>query len=249
MKAEQLGYTNVKVFHDGMPVWKQKGNLVVSTVSFLKESTDQGIPFVLVDLRKKDAARKEHMPGAVSVPADEIEGAKVRFPADKSAPIVLYSDDDKVSGDKFKTVRGWGYKNATVLAGGIGAWKAAGNPVQSGKLAAELVYVPKPRPGEISIEDFKRIAETLPADTLILDIRDEDEAMQGMLKGAKNIPQPELKARLAEVPKDKLIVTHCITGVRAEMAYHILKEAGYNTKFLNANIKIDSSGKYEISKD
>lgn len=39
------------------------------------------------------------------------------------------------------------------------------------------------------------------------------------------------------------------TGVRAEMAYHILKESGYRVRFLNANIKIDSSEKYEISKE
>ncbi len=38
--------------------------------------------------------------------------------------------------------------------------------------------------GEISVEDFKRIAETLPPDKPIIDVRDTDEAMHGMLKGA-----------------------------------------------------------------
>mgnify|MGYP000458473827 CR=1 FL=1 len=33
------------------------------------------------------------------------------------------------------------------------------------------------------------------------------------------------------------------------MAYHILREAGYKVRFLNANIKIDKDGKYEISKE
>jgi len=33
-------------------------------------------------------------------------------------------------------------------------------------------------------------------------------------------------------------VTHCSTGVRAEMAYHKLKEKGYNVQFLNAKVDI-----------
>ncbi len=33
---------------------------------------------------------------------------------------------------------------------------------------------------------------------------------------------------MGELPKDKRIVAHCSTGVRAEMAYHKLKEKGYN---------------------
>jgi len=33
------------------------------------------------------------------------------------------------------------------------------------------------------------------------------------------------------------------------VAYLILKEAGYKVRFLNADIKIDKDGKYEISKE
>jgi rhodanese-related sulfurtransferase len=73
--------------------------------------------------------------------------------------------------------------------------------------------------------------------------------MQGMLKGARNIPTQEISGKLSEIPKDKEIVTHCITGVRAEMAYLILKDAGYKVRFLNADIKIDKDGEYEITKE
>ena len=63
---------------------------------------------------------------------------------------------------------------------------------------------------------------------LILDVRNADEANAGMIKGAMLIPDEELASRIAELPKDKRIITHCSTGVRAEMAYHKLKQAGYN---------------------
>ncbi len=248
-KAEKLGYTNVKIYHDGMPEWKKAKKLVVSTTRFLKDNIDKDIPQVIIDLRKKEDVEKEHIPGAISIPLNEIANAKERFPADKKAPIILYADDERSAKEVFNIIRDWGYSNTSILQGGLDAWKKAGHPIASGPAKTQIVYVPKPRPGEISVEDFKRIAETLPPDKLIVDVRDTDEAMQGMLKGAINIPAQDILARLSEIPKDKELIVHCVTGVRAEMAYHTLKDAGYNAKFLNANIKIDKDGKYEISKE
>jgi hypothetical protein len=49
--------------------------------------------------------------------------------------------------------------------------------------------VPKPRPGEISIEEFKALAEKGAADKIILDVRDKDEAMYGMIIGPSTYPR------------------------------------------------------------
>jgi rhodanese-related sulfurtransferase len=68
-----------------------------------------------------------------------------------------------------------------------------------------------------------------------------------MIKGALLIPDEELAARIAEVPKDKQVITHCATGVRAEMAYHKLKDAGYKAAFLNADVEIDKSGNLKVT--
>ncbi|MBZ0154798.1 MAG: hypothetical protein K8I29_01115 [Alphaproteobacteria bacterium] len=232
-----------------MPAWKSGGNIVLSSVGYLKETMDKDIPTVLIDVRPADEAKRAHIPKAVSIPAKDILQAKNAFPNDKSAPIVLYANDTKTAAEVFKTVRGWGYPNTTVLEGGVDAWKKVGGLVVNAGMTSKIVYVPKLRPGEISIEEFKRVAETLPPDTLVLDVRDEDEAMQGMLKGALNIPAGDLREKLKEVPKDKEIIAHCVTGVRGEMAYHLLKEAGYKARFLNATIKIDKDGKYSITKE
>ena len=89
-------------------------------------------------------------------------------------------------------------------------------------------------------------ARSIPADTLILDVRNQDEANAGMIKGAKLIPDEELLARYGELPKDKRIVAHCATGVRAEMAYHKLKEKGFNVAFVKGDIEIDKAGKLSI---
>ena len=83
---------------------------------------------------------------------------------------------------------------------------------------------------------------------LILDVRDTDEAMNGMLAGAINIPAGDMTKRLKDLPKDREIITYCNTGLRAESAYEDLKQAGYKVRFLNALIQIDRDGKYEITK-
>ena len=248
-KAEKMGYTRVKVFADGLHAWKKTGNLVVSSVQSLKEYLEKGIPFVLIDLRPTDEAKRGHIIGAVSVPGKDLPNEKERFPSDKSAPIMLYDNDTKSGLDDFASVRGWGYTNVAVLEGGFDEWKRSGGLVISGEVATRIVYVPKLRAGEISIEEFKRIAETSPPDKLILDVRDEDEAMQGVLKGALNVPSWDLKDRLKEITRDKEIILYSDTGLRAEMAYHMLKEAGFKVRFLNANIKIDKDGKYTIMKE
>ena len=83
---------------------------------------------------------------------------------------------------------------------------------------------------------------------LILDVRNPDETKNGTIKGALVIPETALLSRLAEVPKDAkvLVVTHCSTGIRAELAYHLLKEKGYNARFLNAEITIIDTGEFTI---
>jgi rhodanese-related sulfurtransferase len=207
---------------------------------------EKDIAHVLVDLRDPKETEKGFIPGAVSIPANELAAAKDTFPADKSAPIILYAD--QLDEQAFQTVRSWGYKDTAVLNGGIDAWIKDGGKIEKGKPGTTISYLPKPRPGEISIDEFKALAETGAKDKIILDVRDADEAMYGMLKGAINIPAGQIKDRLKDIPKNKEIITYCMTGLRAESAYDDLKESGYKTRFLNALIQIDKDGKYEITK-
>jgi rhodanese-related sulfurtransferase len=249
-KAEKLGYTNVKIYHDGMPDWAKKNSGVLSAL-FLKEAwIDKSIPHVLLDVRPASDSEKGFIKGAVSLPAKTVTANIAKFPAkDMKPPIMIY---DTNGGDDAKTAAkallAAGYTKVNIVAGGFDAWKAANYPIEAGKPAANIVYVPKLRPGEMAIDEFKKIAAATPADVLILDVRDKDEANAGMIKGAKLVPDEDILGRLAEIPKDKQIVAHCNTGVRAEMTYHKLKEKGYNVKFLNANVEIDKDGNFKIEK-
>ena len=229
-----------------MPNWKKGNNLVISTPDYLMKSMKEDVPVVVIDVRDKATAQKSHVKGAISIPAAQLANYQTQFPRQKDAPIILYANDKNTAAAAFNTVRGWGYKNAAILRGNYKGWVQAKGPVAKGSLAKEIVYIPKPVPGEISIDKFKAIAAQMPSDVFILDARDVDEAQQGMLKGAVNIPTQEVINRLAEIPKDKKIVVHCKTGTRAEMAYQTLIENGYKAEFLKAKIDIGQDGSFQI---
>ena len=62
----------------------------------------------------------------------------------------------------------------------------------------------------------------------LLDVRTPDEFSLGSLPGAVNIPLDELRDRLAELPKDKMIYTFCAVGLRGYLAYRILTQHGFD---------------------
>jgi len=249
-RAESMGYTNVKVYREGWPEWTQKNWGVISP-QFVKEAfLDKDIPHVLIDARQAgEAQRTGFLPGAVQLPADMVKGALKTFPDKKlKAPIMVYDGTGRDEAVKAAmTIVRAGYENVLVVTGGLAAWQGAGYALTTGAPAMKVAYAPKPRPGSLPAAEFRKIASSAPADTLILDVRNQDEGNAGMIKGAVLIPDEEILARLGEIPKDKRIVTHCSTGIRAEMAYHKLKEKGFKVAFLNADIDIAKDGKFAIT--
>ena len=62
----------------------------------------------------------------------------------------------------------------------------------------------------------------------IVDVRPADQYSRGSFPGAVNIPLDELRDRLAELPKDKMIYTFCAVGLRGYLAYRILTQHGFD---------------------
>ena len=240
-EAVKLGYSNIKVLTTGLPGWKQSKGLVILPANGLKKMISDDESYVLIDLRSKDAATAGHIKDAVSIPEAELTAAKDRFPQDKSAPIILYNEN-QASEKNFALVRGWGYKNASVLAGGAKGWDGNFFP---GEPISEIVYVKKLKPGQISIDEFKQIATAKPADTVILDVR--DRTSDGFIPGAVNIPLAQLDGKLGELPKDKEYVIHCNTGIMAGMALKTLQDNGYQARYLDAVVQVSPDGSFDVT--
>ena len=62
----------------------------------------------------------------------------------------------------------------------------------------------------------------------LLDVRTQDEFALGSLPGAVNIPLDELRDRMSELPKGRMIYTFCAVGLRGYLAYRILTQHGFD---------------------
>ena len=75
---------------------------------------------------------------------------------------------------------------------------------------------------------------------VLVDVREPKEWKEGHVEGAISLPLSSLKKGVEtttieqEVPKDKIVYTHCVLGVRALKAANILEKLGYNVRPLKA---------------
>ncbi|MDJ0862113.1 MAG: rhodanese-like domain-containing protein [Gammaproteobacteria bacterium] len=242
IRAKSLGYTNVKIYTRGFPDWS-KTEYSVTTPDWLKMAINNDAAFVLIDVRPEETARQGHIEGAVSVPLGRIDESKDSFPRKKNAPIVVYGQGKE---EAAKKIISWGYRAVRILPISYAQWKESGNPVQTGPVGTRITYKPKPKPGTITIEEFIKTAKQPPADVLLVDVRNPEETDKGAIEHAVNIPTEQVRQRLTELPSDREVVFFCPNGVRAEMAYNMLKTAGRKSRYLDASIRIDEDGNFKI---
>ena len=119
-----------------------------------------------------------------------------------------------------------------ILEDGYAGWVKNGGPIQSEKIRTKIVYLPKPGPGEIVGDEFMNIVNSESEDKVVLDVRSAAETADGKIEWAINIPLDDLQSRMSDLPKDKEIIIHCGSGMRALMAYNALQNAGYQSRFL-----------------
>jgi NADPH-dependent 2,4-dienoyl-CoA reductase/sulfur reductase-like enzyme/rhodanese-related sulfurtransferase len=76
-------------------------------------------------------------------------------------------------------------------------------------------------------------ADAIPREALLLDVREPAEFAAGALPGARPMPLGSIRARLAELPRDREIVVYCAVGIRGYMAERILKQSGFKARNLS----------------
>ncbi len=76
-------------------------------------------------------------------------------------------------------------------------------------------------------------ADEIPAEALILDVREPAETELGMIPGAVAIPLGQLRGRLNELDRNREIIVHCQAGLRGYLAERILRQHGFNVRNLS----------------
>ncbi len=88
---------------------------------------------------------------------------------------------------------------------------------------------------------WHEIDEIVAGGGYLVDVREPAERKFGFIKGSVNIPLPELRDRLKELPKDEVIHVTCQVGLRGYLATRLLTEHGFKVKNLDGGWKTYSS--------
>ena len=98
----------------------------------MKKQLDRGARMGLLDARAPSAYANEHIKGAVSVPFYDPDPFMAKLP--KDAWLVCYcSCPHAESGQLASALEKKGFKKVTVIAEGLGFWKAKGFPTNKGQ--------------------------------------------------------------------------------------------------------------------
>lgn len=78
---------------------------------------------------------------------------------------------------------------------------------------------------QVRVSEVRALVES---GAVMIDVREENEVANGMLKGAINIPLSQLRARMSEIPKDVPVYVHCRSAQRSYNAVMALENSGYD---------------------
>jgi rhodanese-related sulfurtransferase len=77
-------------------------------------------------------------------------------------------------------------------------------------------------------EKLKSLLETDGRKALVLDVRTAEEFAAGHIPGSENINYVDLPDSPPDVPKDRLIILYCHTGMRSHTAARMLAKLGFS---------------------
>jgi len=159
-----------------------------------------------------------HIPGSIYAPLNKSFPTVTGCYVDPSWRIVLVCREDEVEEAVRDLVRigldrvtGWAPPQE------LAAFEAAGGALAS-----------------IEVIDFDEVGRRLPdPEVQVLDVRRAAEFAAACIDGAANIAHTRLAGRLQELPRDRQLLVHCLSGARASAAVSLLEREGFEVAAVN----------------
>jgi rhodanese-related sulfurtransferase len=191
----------------------------------------------LLDVREEGVFARSHLLFATPLPLSRLELDLAALVPRRSTRIVLIDDADGLAERAAALMMRLGYRNLTVLAGGIAAWGEAGYELFSG------VHVPSKAFGEVVEHEAgtpNLSAQELNAKLdageklVILDSRPMDEYRAMSIPGGVDCPGAELVRFVHDVApsSDTLVVVNCAGRTRSIIGAQSLINAGVPHKVM-----------------
>lgn len=201
--------------------------------------------------------------GSELPPADQLKRVFEAAGISDGSRVIVYGANTVVAARAFFTLDVAGHARVALLDGGLGAWKAEGRPLETGPGRSDARGAFTPRINAARIADAAFIQDRVAARAIaLLDIRPDaeylgtDGGMGGMhapghIGGAQQLPwntlvgadgrflppdQLEAKLRGAGAARDKPVVTYCMVGMRASVAYFVARYLGYDARLYDGSI-------------
>ncbi|MEA1914391.1 MAG: rhodanese-like domain-containing protein [Campylobacterota bacterium] len=264
---QEKGFTNVKVYQEGMPQWKKQGNYIEVDLAIVKSAVKKNNAFI-IDARPAKVYKKAHLPNAVNIPDTKFNDYLSILPKDKKTKIITYCGGYKCakSHKVASALIDLGYSKVLVYAAGIPQWQKKGFEIQSNikKVkktqkskeyivvnAVQLVIEQEDNAGMVYGPFFLDVVDNKIPNMVLVDVRDAEDFQEGTIKGAVNIALEQLKPKefIEEVNKilndGKKVIFICSSGARSTEAMTLIQETGKNLDkvfFADANIDCDKKG-------
>lgn len=166
---------------------------------------------VVVDTRTAAAFAESHVPGTISIPLNRSftkwAGALLPYDAD----LVLITSDAGAAQQAARdlAIIGLDRVRGFLTADAIHTWASSGGRTE--------------RMQQMTVEQLAARASKV----TIIDVRARSEYDAGHLPGTTNIPLPELRDRISEIPDNAPVVLHCQGGGRSAIATSVLQAKGH----------------------
>lgn len=203
----------------------------------VKAMLRDGDELALLDVREEGVFARSHLLFATPLPLSRLELGLAGLVPRRSTRIVLIDDADGLADRAAALMMRLGYRNLSMLKGGVAAWREAGYELFSG------VHVPSKAFGEVvehqagtpnlSAQELKAKLDA-GEKLVILDSRPMDEYRAMSIPGGVDCPGAELVRFVHDVApsSDTLVVVNCAGRTRSIIGAQSLINAGVPNKVL-----------------
>lgn len=201
----------------------------------LREMQQTGQLHYLIDVRLREEYGSGHVPGAFSCPLGQLAFYSEELVGIRSAPVILYSNDEGRAALAASMYLAMGIPRATILSGGLRAWRDAALALETGvpqrpigRPKLDLSALEGLRPRWIQPEELERAIASAKR-PIVLDVRGVGDYALGHIAGARWLSRSYLELRIARVvpEREAEIVLADDDGIRAPLAAATLKDLGY----------------------
>src|SRR5437879_3541108 len=190
-------------------------------------------PFALIDVREAGEYNSSHIPGASLLARRQLELQVPPAVPFKGTPVVVCDDDGRRATLAARTLGRLGYRQVSVLDGGINRWVTDGLATEWGmnvpsKDFGEKVEVVNHVP-EVEAKD---LAERIKSGEkfVILDSRTPEEFRRFCIPGGRSLPGGELALRITDIARDvdtdTTIIVNCAGRTRSIIGARVLQRMG-----------------------